>query len=224
MKRRSPPESSQTLLRIPGNLFSRRSMTSFTVPASTSTTSAPPVCFRRGVGITTLSDMNDSSFHNALECLDSRVDHFGRVQSHGFRSLQSIAGDSHDGDAPPIDMAGVDKFLEHSDADAARCLRVDALRFGEQADSFADLRVSGIVSPASAALNKPRSVVAISGVADGQRLRNRVGLDGTNVDALPSNRVNDRIAADGLRAVELRLDGFLQQPDAFQFPKTFVNL
>src|SRR6185436_20984943 len=58
MKRRSPPVSSQMLFRMPGCLLSRRSMTSLTVPASTSTISAPAVCFRSGVGMTTLRDMS----------------------------------------------------------------------------------------------------------------------------------------------------------------------
>src|SRR5262250_817331 len=109
MKRRSPPDSSHTLLRIPGYLFSNRSRTSFTVPASTSTTSAPPVCFRRGVGMTTLSDMGNSFFHNALECFNLRIDHIGSVQGNRLRCFQSVAGDRDDGDAASIDVPVVDK-------------------------------------------------------------------------------------------------------------------
>src|SRR5688572_23496420 len=111
MKRRSPPESSQTLFRIPGNLLSRRSITSFTVPASTSTTSAPPVCFLRGVGMTTLSDMGDASFHDPLEGIDFCVDHIRRVHGDGLGSLQAVAGDRNDGGAPAVDVSLVHKLL-----------------------------------------------------------------------------------------------------------------
>src|SRR6188508_1001032 len=104
MKRRSPPESSQTLFRIPGNLLSSRSMTSFTVPASTSMTSNPPVCFRSGVGMTTLSDMDNSSFHNALKRLNFRIDQFRDVQRDSIGSLQAIAGDRDHCDAMGIDV------------------------------------------------------------------------------------------------------------------------
>src|SRR5262245_49275248 len=119
MKRRRLPESSQTLARIPGNLFSRRSMTSFTVPASTSTTSAPPVCLRRGVGMMTLSDMGDTS-HDALERLDSRVDDLRLAECHGFRRFQTISGNGDARDATPINVSLLDQFLRNSDADAAR--------------------------------------------------------------------------------------------------------
>src|SRR5687768_9149527 len=105
MKRRSPPDSSQTLFRIPGNRLSRRSITSFTVPASTSTTSAPPVCFLRGEGMTTLSDMGDPSFHDTLEGFDSRFDHVRCVHGNRFGGLQAIARDRNDGDAPAIDVS-----------------------------------------------------------------------------------------------------------------------
>src|SRR5262245_58300790 len=105
MKRRKPPDSSQTLFRIPGNLFSRRSMTSLTVPASTSTTSAPPVCLRRGVGITTLSDMSGSLFHGPLESLDLRFDDIGCVHRDGFGGFQPVAGDRNHRDTAPVDVA-----------------------------------------------------------------------------------------------------------------------
>src|SRR4030095_209916 len=96
MKRRRLPESSQTLLRMPGNLLSSLSITSFTVPASTSTTSAPPVCLRSGAGITPLSAMGDS-FDDTFECLDLRVDHFRRRQRYRIRCLEAVAGDRHNG-------------------------------------------------------------------------------------------------------------------------------
>src|SRR5436190_10002291 len=121
MKRRSPPVSSQMLLRIPGCLLSSRSMTSFTVPASTSMISAPAVCFRSGVGITTLSDMSHS-FQNALERIDFRVDDFRRLKGHRVRCFQAIARDRDDGDAIPIDVAAFDEFFRDGDTDAARGL------------------------------------------------------------------------------------------------------
>src|SRR6186997_1271101 len=158
MKRRNPPELSQTLFRIPGNLLSSRSITSLSVPASTSTTSAPPVCFRRGVGMTTLSDMSDSSFHDTFESIDLRVDDIGCVHRDCLWRLEAVAGNRDDGYAASIDMALLDEFLQHRNAHAPRGLRIDSLRFGKQADAFADLRIRSVVSPAPGALNESGSV------------------------------------------------------------------
>src|SRR5690349_8996699 len=116
MKRRSPPVSSQMLLRIPGCLLSRRSMTSLTVPASTSTISAPAVCLRSGVGITTLSDMSHS-FQNPFERVDLGVDDFRRLKRNRVRGFQAIARNRDDRDAIAVDVAAVDQFPSDGDAD-----------------------------------------------------------------------------------------------------------
>src|SRR6266496_5033464 len=57
MKRRSLPSASQTLARKPEYDSSSRAMISWTVPGSTSKTSASLVILRSGVGIVSLSDI-----------------------------------------------------------------------------------------------------------------------------------------------------------------------
>src|SRR3989304_259142 len=91
MNRLSEPDSSQTLARKPGNRESIRSRTSRMVPASTSTTSAPEVNFRSGVGMRTLSDMIPTS-KGFLECRQLRFDDFRHGNRYRIQSFQTISG------------------------------------------------------------------------------------------------------------------------------------
>src|SRR5262245_50764586 len=110
MKRRSEPDSSHMLARMPGYFDSRLSITSWTVAASTSTESAPAVNFRSGVGMTTLSDMILTP-KRSFECRQFRFDDFRRRQVKGVERLQAVSCDREDGHVRFPDAALLDQFL-----------------------------------------------------------------------------------------------------------------
>src|SRR5687767_6894555 len=91
INRRIEPFSSQTLLRNPGNLESRFSSTCVMVPGSTSTVSAPCVYFRRGVGITTLSDIVNTS-KDFFKCFEFGFYYLRRCKIQGVEGLEAIPG------------------------------------------------------------------------------------------------------------------------------------
>src|SRR5688572_11881426 len=140
MKRRRPPESSQMLFRIPGNLLSSFSITSRTVPASTSTTSTPAVCLRRGAGITTLSDMGNS-LHDALEIIDLRIDHLRSLDIYRFRGLQSVPRYGNNRNALSINQSLFRQLLRCGNRHTACGLRVDSFALGKELDSVNDFRI-----------------------------------------------------------------------------------
>src|SRR6266545_2396598 len=110
MKRRSEPDSSQTLARKPGYFESRLSSTSLTVAASTSTISAPDVNFRNGVGMTTLSDMASTPKHS-FERREFRLDHLRRSQIQRIECLQAISSNRQHRQVGPLDAALLDQLL-----------------------------------------------------------------------------------------------------------------
>src|SRR5262245_18656220 len=176
-------------------------MTSSTFPASTSTISAPPVYFRRGAGITTLSDMG-YSFHEPLESVNLWVDHFGSSQVDRLRGLQAVARNGDNRDPASVDFALFDEFLGHGDTDTAGRFREYSFFFREKLDAGCDLWVGSVVCPAPGLENESSSVVSICGIADGEGLGDGVWLHRTNFRASPTDRVDDRVAAGSLRSEE----------------------
>src|SRR5204863_9495119 len=118
MKRRSEPDSSQTLARKPGNFESTLSSTSLTVAASTSTVSAPDVNFRSGVGMTTLSDMMYTPKY-CLECGEFRFDDLRRRQIQRVECLQAVSSDGKNRDIGLFDAALLHQLLRHGHRDPA---------------------------------------------------------------------------------------------------------
>src|SRR5438093_214264 len=130
MKRRSEPDSSQTLARKPGYFESRLSRASLIVAASTSTVSAPDVNFRSGVGMTTLSDMIRTP-EGLFECCELRFNHQRRRQVQRLEGLQTVSGDCEDRQIGFLDVALRHQLLRNGDRHAAGRLGEDALSFGE---------------------------------------------------------------------------------------------
>src|SRR5215467_8475740 len=122
MKRRSEPDSSQTLARKPGYFESRWSRTSLTVAASTSTVSAPAVNFRSGVGMTTLSDMICTPKYG-FECRELRLNDLRRGQIQSVERLQTISSDSQDRQICSLDPALLNQFLSDSHRHTTGCFR-----------------------------------------------------------------------------------------------------
>src|SRR5690349_19506026 len=140
-------------------------MTCSTVPAFTSTSSAPAVYLRSGAGMTTLSDMGHS-FHDPLEGIDLCIDDFGGGAIDCIRSFQTISGNSDHRDAAAIVMAAFDQLFGDGNGDAARRFGEDSLSFGQEMNSGGNFRVGGIVGPAAGFQNQACGVVAVSGIAD----------------------------------------------------------
>src|SRR2546427_12163618 len=105
MKRLSEPLSSQMLARKPGYFESRLLSTSCTVAASTSTDSAPFVNFRSGAGMTTLSDMINTS-QCFFECRELGFNGLKSFQMQGIQRFEADAGVGK-----VIDGAGIDVDL-----------------------------------------------------------------------------------------------------------------
>src|SRR5262245_54470086 len=138
MNRRIDPLSSQTLFRNPGNLLFRLSSTSWTVPDSTSTVSAPCVYFRRGAGITTLSDMVNTSEH-FFECLEFGFDDLRRFKIEGVERFQAIPGDSEHNQVVGLDPALLNQFVRDADGHTAGGFAEHPFGFRKQLDSGDDL-------------------------------------------------------------------------------------
>src|SRR5437773_1816430 len=185
-------------------------------------TSVPDVYFRSGAGITTLSDMGDS-FHDPFKGIDFRVDDFRSCQTDRVRSFQSISRDGDHSDAAAVDIAAFDQLLRDGNGDAARGFRENTFRFGQEADAGRYFRIRRVIAPAAGLEYESCRVVAVSRVADGERLRDRVRFDGANPGASSAHGFDDGVAAGSLRAEEARRERSSQQSNALQFGETFVD-
>src|SRR5262249_42620718 len=134
MNRRNDPLSSQTLFRNPGNFLFRLSRTSWTVPGSTSTVSAPCVYFRRGAGMTTLSDMMNTSEH-FFECFQSGFDDLWWFEVQGVERFQAVAGNSKHNQIVGLDSSLLNQFLRNADGHTAGGFAEDAFGFRKQLDA-----------------------------------------------------------------------------------------
>src|SRR5262245_1951027 len=137
MNRRNEPLSSHTLARNPGYLVSRLSSTCLTVPASTSTSSAPDVNFLSGVGITTLSDIVNTS-KCFFKCRKFGFDNLWRRQIQRLKGLEAVTGDSQHGKVIALNAALLDELPGDSDRHSAGRLGEDSLGLGEQPDTVDD--------------------------------------------------------------------------------------
>src|SRR2546425_4027899 len=201
MKRLSEPLSSQMLARKPGYFESRLLSTSCTVAASTSTDSAPFVNFRSGAGMTTLSDMINTS-QCFFECRELGFNGLKSFQRQGIQRFEAVAGDGQYSEVAGFDAALLKEFLCNGDSHPASCLRKYSFCLGEQLDAFDDFRIRGILRPAAAFGNQARRIVTVGRVADGERLRDRIGFHGPNLASSPFHRINDRVAPRSLRAIQ----------------------
>src|SRR5262245_23084670 len=122
MKRRRAPDSSQRLERKPGYFASRLSRTSFTVEASISTTSAPLVSLRNGVGMTTLSDMVHTP-QDRFERPEFCFDHLRRREIQRIKRFQAVARYGEDREICPFDLPLLHQFLRNRYCNSACCLR-----------------------------------------------------------------------------------------------------
>src|SRR5262245_6055451 len=127
MKRRNEPDSSQTLARKPGYFESSFSSASCTVDASISTTSAPDVNLRSGVGMTTLSDMVHTPKYR-LERLELRFDDLRRRKIQRVERLQAVACDRQDREVCLLDAALLHELLCDSHGHAPGRLSEHSLR------------------------------------------------------------------------------------------------
>src|ERR1700683_4061173 len=123
--------------------------------------------------------------------------------------FQTVAGDAEDGSLMRLDAALRNQLLGDAKRHATGCFREDAFGLREQLDGLDDLRVAYIFRPSAAFSDHRRREVAVSGIADGERARDRVRLLRIELILAVLYRIGDRRAARGLRAKEfhrLRLD------------------
>src|SRR5215207_664891 len=230
-KRRSAPCSSTTRALMPGKVVSSESMTSVRVEPSAVTCDWSWVYVRRIVGIRTLMltvllgmvrVSGDVGGHEGLvRWRDGGcgVDQIG----DGVQGLEAVARVDDDRLEVRVELTRLGELLQHAHRGAARGLGEDALRASEEHDRFADLVVGDVGNGAARLPADVEDVHAIGGIADRERLGDRVGADGTyDVPALPES-LGDRGATRGLGAEHL-VGLVLDQPERDELLERLVDL
>ena len=135
-----------------------------------------------------------------LEFAQARLDftRFAAVTVDGIQGLEAVAGDADDGGRDPWNLAGRNELLGHAHGHAAGGLGKNAFRLGEQLDRVADFVVGHVVGRRVGFAHHLERIESVGGRADGERLRNRVGLHGLEEIQSGALRGGNRRAAGGL--------------------------
>src|SRR5262245_60742498 len=179
---RKSPVSSKRRSRSPGYWRSRSSTSSPTSLPLAYTSPTPPVCRRSGVGIRTSTGILGSSLPRGhrLELGQHGLDR-GEARAHaqrpgyttlqGFDGLQTAARDADYNRLVAADAALCDELPRGGEGHAARRLREDSLRPGQELHRLDDLLVRRVRGPAARLPHRLGGIVAVGGVPDGEGLR-----------------------------------------------------
>src|SRR5262249_48096769 len=107
--------------------------------------------------------------------------------------------------------------------DAAGGLGKHTFRFGEQLNAGNDFFIGAVFRPATGLRNEARSEVAVRGVPNRQRLRNRIRFHGADLTATALDGIRDRIATRGLGAVKACARPFADPAETLKFLETLMN-
>src|SRR6266705_3781433 len=178
----SPPPSYMRFLST-GSWPFNYSIMDWISDAWVSTSPFPPVRGRRGVGMRTLIMKRTFVFaqvEHLLKLYQARSDSGRAAHRVNDRILgfQTVAGDECHRHILPLDDALFDQSLEHTDRDASSRLGEDALRLCEQRHAVHNFIVSHRLHGATAFGGGLQCIIAVCGIADGQRLRDGFRLDG----------------------------------------------
>src|ERR1700730_937797 len=191
------------------------------VAAVQSTLGAPSVKRRKAVGISMVTGIfaslllggrvgSELVIEVGLEGVEAWGDGFRyrKFGSDGDGGFQSVASDGDHRRFLRLDAAFADELLGYARGYAACGFREDTFGFGEEFDSGDDFGVGNVFGPAATGEDQFRGVVAVGGVADGQRPGDGVGfLRLEAVEAL-LDRGGDGRTTCRLRTEELDLLGF----------------
>ena len=119
--------------------------------------------------------------------------------------LQAVARDAEDGGFVGQNAILAIEIAGASDGDSACGFGEDAFGFGEQSNGIDDFGIADVFAPSAAAFDGLDRVVAVGGVADGDRARDGRGLLRLDLGAACFYGRRDRRAACGLRRRTLLL-------------------
>src|SRR3989344_4680660 len=216
------PVSSQTRSLIPGYDASRASISPPIDSALASTSPSPPVNLRSGEGIRTITAISRLlEPEPSLKLFETGLDVHRLAQRarHRLLRFEPVAGDVRDRQVPPGDRALRDQLFQDRDRHAAGGLGEDPFGLREEVDPRDDLVVGHHLDDAAGLARRFEGVEAVGGIADRERLGQRLGFH--RLDEVPPfrERRGDRGAARGLRAVDLGLDAG-DQPYALELFET----
>src|ERR1022692_1680327 len=132
----------------------------------------------------------------SLRLIDSR-EHVG--------CFQAISGDAYHGRFLRQDSVLAIELTRCADRDTAGGLGEDAFGFRQQADRIDDLGIAHILAPSAALLDGLDGVVAVGGIADGERTRDGRRLLRIDLRAASLHSRRNRRASGSLRSEELYL-------------------
>src|SRR5215204_4045451 len=230
-KRRSAPCSSTTRALMPGKVDSSESMTSVRVEPLAVTCDWSWVYVRRIVGIRTLmltvllGVVRVSGDVGGQEGLVGWRDGgcWADQVGDGVEGFEAVARVDDDRLEVRVELTRLGQLLQHTHRGAARGLGEYAFRTSQQHDRLTDVDVGDVGNGATRLAADVEDVHAVGGIADRERLGDRVGAHRTyDVPALPE-RLGDRGAPCGLGTEHLvRL--VLHQPERDELLERLVDL
>src|SRR5215831_13411235 len=139
----------------------------------------------------------------AVEGRQRRLDLHVRVQAilQRVRRLEAVAGDADHDRLVTRNDAALDQLLGRRDGHAAGGLREDALGARQEQHALDDLLVGRVLAGTARFLGHLVRVIAVGRVADGQRLRDRVGAHRHERVRVVLDHGDDGPAAERLRRV-----------------------
>ena len=144
------------------------------------------------------------------------VDRLDAMPAQDLDGLVAVAGDADDDRLVARHRAALDELARRGHRDAAGRLGEDALGLGQQLDALDDLVLLHHRAAAARRSHRAQHLEAVGGIADRDRLRDRVRLHRIGKLEPGLERADDGRAAGGLRRVNRRQVA-VDEADASQF-------